>query len=177
MRELRRIAVLAAAVALLAVLMPANGTAAADDRTDGRWRRLVTVGEGPSERSAPVAAGLDGRLYVFGGGRDDFTSGVSTFFNDLHRLDVDRNRWTRLAPVGQLPPARAFAAGAADTMSRRVFVFGGSTFEPSQLARHPFVSQLQTPSHPRPTGSSKPNDAQVAPPRSSPSHSSLGSRS
>src|SRR3954467_7569718 len=124
MRELRRIAVLVVAVALLAALMPARGIAATDDHPDGRWRRLVTVGEGPSQRSAPVAAGLDGGLYVFGGGRDDFASGVSTFFNDLHRLDVDRNRWIRLAPVGQLPPVRAFAAGAADPGSRRIFVFG-----------------------------------------------------
>jgi N-acetylneuraminic acid mutarotase len=137
MSKLRWLGVVAAAAALLTAVVPASGVAAAGT-SDGRWRRLATTGEGPSERSAPVAAGLDGRLYVFGGGRDDFATGQSTFYNDLHRLDVDRNRWSRLSPSGQLPPARAFAAGAADPASHRIFVFGGSTFAPSGADFQPF---------------------------------------
>jgi len=47
------------------------------------WTRLDTSGLGPSERSSPAVADIGSSLYVFGGVRDDFASGVDTFYQDL----------------------------------------------------------------------------------------------
>ena len=139
----RRCAIIATMTAV-ASLVPSGSvsasavTAAASEVTSGRWSRVATTGDRPSERSAPLAANLPGQLYVFAGARDDFATGQVTFYNDLHRLDVVRHRWTRLAPAGQLPPARAFAAGASDPGRQQIFMFGGSTFDIPGTQFHPF---------------------------------------
>jgi len=139
----RRCAIIATMTAV-ASLVPSGSvsasavTAAASEVMSGRWSRVATTGDRPSERSAPLAANLPGQLYVFAGARDDFATGQVTFYNDLHRLDVVRHRWTRLAPAGQLPPARAFAAGASDPGRQQIFMFGGSTFDIPGTQFHPF---------------------------------------
>jgi N-acetylneuraminic acid mutarotase len=105
---------------------PAQATAPATG--DGQWRRLSTVGAGPSERSAPAVTGIGARVYVFGGVFDVLPTGVNTFFDDTHRLDTRTLRWVRLPTPGPRPPARAFAAATAHRPTARMFLFGGSTF-------------------------------------------------
>src|SRR5262245_29516051 len=125
-------------VVTVVVCLLASGSVAASGALSGQWRKVATTGERPSERSAPVAAGLPGRLYVFGGAHDDFATGQVALYNDLDRFDVDRRRWTRLEPSGPLPPARAFAAGASDPQRQRFFIFGGSTFDIPGTQFEPF---------------------------------------
>src|SRR3954470_7607783 len=100
------------------------------------WRKLHTTGPRPTERSVPAVAGVGDALYVFGGARDDFATGVATFYDDLRRLDVHSGHWTLLHPRGAVPPARAFAATASD--ATRMFVFGGSTFNVPGTEFSPF---------------------------------------
>jgi N-acetylneuraminic acid mutarotase len=137
MGTFRRVWVLASSLVLLIPVAPAAASAS-DSPGNGVWRRFATVGAGPSERSAPVAVGIGDAMYVFGGGRDDFSTGRATFYNDLHRLDVRTHTWTPLAPVGEAPAPRAFAAGAAQPSTRRMFVFGGSTFDVQGTQFQPF---------------------------------------
>lgn len=114
-----------------------NGSVAKEAAAaDGLWRRLPTTGPRPSERSVPAVAGIGAALYVFGGARDDFATGVATFYDDLHRLDVHSGQWTVLQPSGARPAPRAFAASAAT--GGRMFVFGGSTFNVPGTEFQPF---------------------------------------
>jgi hypothetical protein len=133
---------LAVATALVPVsataLVPAPVAASSSAPVDV-WRQVPTVGPAPTERSAPAAAGIGGSLYVFGGTRDDFSTGVATFHNDLHRLDVATGRWRLPGPTGAVPEPRAFAAAASDEAAGgRLFVFGGSTFNVAGTEFDPF---------------------------------------
>ncbi|WP_163509708.1 Kelch repeat-containing protein [Fodinicola acaciae] len=95
----------------------------------GTWKTLVTTGVGPSERSVPAVAGASNNwLYVFGGVKDDFTTGTNTFYNDAYVLDVRASQWRQIQPTSAGGPAgRAFAASAT-TPDARFYVFGGSTY-------------------------------------------------
>jgi hypothetical protein len=108
-----RLVALATTAAVLLTPVSALASAPVTGRSgDGVWRQLDAVGRGPSERSAPVAAGVGRYVYVFGGVFDDFASGQFTFLNDLYRLDTRHLRWRPVNPTGPVPPARAFAAAA-----------------------------------------------------------------
>lgn len=125
---------LALAVTLVPAPVGASGSAPVDV-----WRRVPTTGPGPTERSAPAVAGISGGLYVFGGARDDFSTGAATFHNDLRRLDVAAGGWRLLSPAGAVPAPRAFAAAASDEAAGgRLFVFGGSTFNVAGTEFQPF---------------------------------------
>jgi N-acetylneuraminic acid mutarotase len=94
------------------------------------WRTLTTTGLGPSERSTPAVGALDAAIYVFGGVKDDFSTQLNTFYDDLHRFDTATNTWERLSPRGEPPAARAFAGNAVHRGRRLFLVFGGATFGP-----------------------------------------------
>jgi N-acetylneuraminic acid mutarotase len=129
---------LALTVSLFAVLVPGPAVASTAAPAD-IWRRVPTSGPGPTERSAPAAAGIGGGVYVFGGARDDFSTGVATFYNDLRRLDIATSRWRVIPPAGAVPAPRAFAAAASDDVAGgRMFVFGGSTFNVAGTEFQPF---------------------------------------
>lgn len=129
--SIRRLTAVVATVAVLLTPAPALATEQVTGHAgDGLWRQLNTRGQGPSERSAPAAAGIGRHVYVFGGVFDDFASGQNTFLNDLYRLDTRRLRWRPVHPSGPVPPARAFAAAASHQAYQRMYVFGGSTFNP-----------------------------------------------
>lgn len=128
----------ALSLALATALVPAPVAASSSAPAD-LWRRVPTTGPGPTERSAPAAAGIGAGLYVFGGTRDDFSTGTATFYNDLRRLDVATNRWRLLGTTGAVPAPRAFAAAASDEVAGgRLFVFGGSTFNVAGTEFQPF---------------------------------------
>jgi N-acetylneuraminic acid mutarotase len=108
----------------LAVAIATAGPALAQ----GTWQRLVTQGNGPSVRSTPVAVAVQQSIYVFGGVKDDFSTGQNEFHADLYRFDAITSRWTALAPAGATPPARAFAAGVDVPQRQWVVVFGGASY-------------------------------------------------
>jgi hypothetical protein len=123
---------------LALVLVPAPAVASSSSTVDV-WHRVPTAGPGPTERSAPAAAGIGRGLYVFGGARDDFSTGVATFHNDLRRLDVATRQWRLLRPAGAVPAPRAFAAAGSDEVAGgRLFVYGGSTFNVAGTQFQPF---------------------------------------
>lgn len=96
------------------------------------WSKLATRGIGPSERSRPAVAAVGRKIYVFGGGFDEFQSQEFEFYNDLYVLDTRSKRWQQLSPEGELPAARAFTGHAALNRGRGFVVFGGGTFTSDQ---------------------------------------------
>ena len=57
------------------------------------WEWASQEGEIPSERNDPCTVISGNNVYLFGGAGDD---GVGEVFNDLHILDMDTMRWTRV---------------------------------------------------------------------------------
>jgi N-acetylneuraminic acid mutarotase len=113
-----------------AAAVAASDVSATGSTADGTWLKLTTSGPRPSERSTPAVAALGTSVYVFGGVKDDFSTQINTFYNDLHRFDTLTNTWLALSPAGALPPARAFAASVGHERSRRMLVFGGAIYGP-----------------------------------------------
>lgn len=105
-------------------------TLGASDAFAGTWTRRNTTGPRPSERSTPAVATLGTAVYVFGGVKDDFSTNLNTFYNDLHRFDASTDTWEVLSPAGDLPPARAFAAAVGHKRSGRMLLFGGANYGP-----------------------------------------------
>jgi hypothetical protein len=126
------------ALIFVATLAPAPAVASSSTSAD-TWRLVPTAGPRPTERSTPAAVGIGSGLYVFGGARDDFSTGVATFYNDLRRLEVTTGRWRLITASGAAPAPRAFAAAAGDEVAGgRLFVFGGSTFDIAGTQFQPF---------------------------------------
>jgi N-acetylneuraminic acid mutarotase len=126
------------ALILVAAIIPAPAMASSSAPVE-TWRLVPTAGPRPTERSAPAAVGIGSGLYVFGGARDDFSTGTATFYNDLRRLDVTTGRWRLITASGAAPAPRAFAAAAGDEVAGgRLFVFGGSTFNTAGTQFQPF---------------------------------------
>lgn len=94
----------------------------------GAWTRIAPAGEALSPRSAPVAAAIGSQVFVFGGVKDDFSTGQYTFFNDLHHFDANTRRWSLLSPTGAAPAPRALAAAVSVEHRRQVVVFGGVSY-------------------------------------------------
>lgn len=92
------------------------------------WTTHKSKGEVPSPRSAPVVGALGKHVYLFSGVFDSITADPHVCFNDLYRFDTRSDRWTRLTPVGPVPPARAYAASASHPASKRILVFGGAFY-------------------------------------------------
>lgn len=97
----------------------------------GTWTKRVTTGPRPSERSTPAVAALGQFVYVFGGVKDDFSTGVNAFYNDLHRFNTRNDTWEELSPMGGPPPARAFAASVGHEDRGLMLVVGGANYGPN----------------------------------------------
>jgi N-acetylneuraminic acid mutarotase len=120
--DLNRTRKLVVSVALgCLVLMPGTSKAA-----DGAWTQVADIG---LERSTPAVGALGKNIYIFGGVHDDFRTGVAIFYNDLHRFDTATNTMIELHPNGVPPLPRAFAAGVADPARKRLYVYGGATYQ------------------------------------------------
>jgi len=84
------------------------------------WRQLEPSGEAPSAREDGTWTQQEGgRTAFLFGGRDG-----GTILDDLWAYDLDSDRWTRLAPEGQAPPAR-FGHEAVWVNGVGVVVFAG----------------------------------------------------
>lgn len=88
-----------------------------------RWENRTPAGPLPSERSGPALAydGLRGRVVLFGG-KENAASGSGLLADTW---EWDGEGWAALAPPGDAPPARTFAASAFDPVRGRVVLFGG----------------------------------------------------
>lgn len=69
------------------------------------WTRLNTHGEAPSPRVGHRSVLLDSCLIVHGGTCVDET-GMYTYYDDVHMLDLDSHIWERCVPHGPSPAAR-----------------------------------------------------------------------
>src|SRR6187455_1235035 len=81
-----------------------------------------------SARSTPAAATVDGIIYVFGGGFDDYSGRTVTPYDTTFAFDADTLSMVEVAPTGEVPAPRIFSAGAGDDQHRDLYVFGGSTY-------------------------------------------------
>ncbi len=104
-----------ACCALFALLtLPAAADAA-------RWQKLDTGRGGPSARADAALAAPSARFtYLHGGERD------GSPLADLWRLDVRRERWTRLKPPGPAPAAR-FGHDLVAARDGSLLLFGGQS--------------------------------------------------
>lgn len=85
--------------------------------TERRWSVLRLVGDAPKPRHGHLMVAVGNRLFLHGG-----MSG-SSFFDDLHILDLDRSSWS-CAKVKSVKPSRRAAHGGF-VSGTDVFVFGG----------------------------------------------------
>jgi hypothetical protein len=86
------------------------------------WVPVTAEGTPPSPRWNAVSAydSRRNRLLVYGGETSDSLAG------DAWALELgDTLRWTRLDPVGAIPPGHGEAAGAFDPIADRLLVYGG----------------------------------------------------
>lgn len=80
------------------------------------WQAIQTNGAAPDARHGHAAAGIEGKLYVFGG--NIYGAG----FNDTHMFDPATSTWSAVACEGA-PTPRWGITGVA--LGSRLFVFGG----------------------------------------------------
>lgn len=89
------------------------------------FKKLKTSGSHPSGRSTPSVAALGKYVYLFGGIRDDYSTGVNTFYNDLYRFNTETNTWEMLSPKGEAPAPRSLAIAMGDIDHNRILILGG----------------------------------------------------
>eukprot|EP00961_Rhodomonas_salina_P135821 1827353-Rhodomonas_salina.1 len=95
------------------------------DQATWAWQDLsnVTLGSPPSPRYNMGFASSNNKIFVFGGGTTDRSTG---YVNDLHVLDVSTLSWQELThnTTGDAPIPRTDMAFAA--VQDKLFVFGGN---------------------------------------------------
>ncbi|MFZ7171584.1 N-acetylneuraminate epimerase [Avibacterium volantium] len=85
---------------------------------DAKWQELPAFPGG--KRNQPVSAGVDGKLYVFGGFQDTDVA-KNQVINDAYRYDPETNTWTKLQTRS---PRSAVGASVAETNGKIYFVGG-----------------------------------------------------
>ena len=109
------------------------------------WSRLIPDGSPPTRREL-VALTYDPigqRMIVFGGYQDLRPDGPPAPCRDVWALSLtDTLTWTRLLPVGDVPPALYNCASAYDPVRGRMLVYGG-TGSSFYYSPHPETWALQ----------------------------------
>ncbi len=89
---------------------------------------IVPTGPAPSPREAHSLI-LDPkrhRLLLFGGYSHDYSTGTTSWFDDVWALSLDAPpAWIPILPEGAPPPARAWHTAVYDPSRDRMIVFGG----------------------------------------------------
>jgi len=102
---------------------PLDGTWAYDPAA-ATWTELHPQGDVPPARihHAMVYDSSSGKVILFGG------IGLQTLqaLDDTWAYDPAANKWTRLQPQGEQPPARAWHTMVYDPVGHKVILFGGS---------------------------------------------------
>lgn len=84
------------------------------------WKVLEPQGEIPRPRTNHCAFVHRGEVFVFGGrGVDD------EFFGDLHKLEKEEGKWTKIETKGRAPCGRDRASISVDEASGLAFLVGG----------------------------------------------------
>jgi len=52
-----------------------------------------------------------------------------TFSNGVYKYDISGNQWSKITPSGSVPTARAYPAGTYVSQLRRIYFYGGTTFD------------------------------------------------
>lgn len=85
------------------------------------WSMLTVHGDSPKPRHGHLVATIGSKVIVHGG-----MSG-STFYDDLHVLDLDRCCWIKIKQKKGSPSARAAHSGAV--LGKDLYIFGGMNRE------------------------------------------------
>jgi len=88
------------------------------------WSKPETTGDIPCARSGHCMTAIGKKLYMFGGGVWNETSGWVEKFNDVYVFDAENNVWTKPATSGDVQTS-TFAISFA--VGRYLFVFGGGS--------------------------------------------------
>ncbi|EFA84034.1 hypothetical protein PPL_03107 [Heterostelium album PN500] len=94
------------------------------DTTTMTWSQPTVTGDKPCARSGHCMTAIGSKLYLFGGGIWNETSGWTDKFNDIHIFDTTRNHWTKAATQGDIQTS-TFAISFA--VGRFLFIFGGGS--------------------------------------------------
>ncbi|OOF60257.1 N-acetylneuraminate epimerase [Rodentibacter myodis] len=84
-----------------------------------QWKEIATFPGG--ERSQPVAAAVDGKLYVFGGLQKN-EKGELQFINDAYRYDPATNTWTKLPTRSP----RGLIGSSSASHGEKIYIMGGT---------------------------------------------------
>ena len=85
-----------------------------------QWKEIATFPGG--ERNQPVAAAVDGKLYVFGGLQKKMKKGELQLVNDAYRYNPSDNTWMKLPT--RSPRGLVGSSGASH--GDKVYILGGS---------------------------------------------------
>lgn len=92
------------------------------DPGEGSWQKIEVSGAPKRKVHSAVWADERDVMYVFGGNTGEV--GFSQT-NDLWRLDPSDETWTKLAPAGGTPKARANHSAVWDPVHEQMLIFGG----------------------------------------------------
>lgn len=83
------------------------------------WTQLPSLGQIPQARSGAKGVAYNRALFIFGG----YTKKDGTYFNDLHRYDLETNYWTKIFTSGEMPSPRT--DHTAVLYENSMYVFAG----------------------------------------------------
>eukprot|EP01132_Coremiostelium_polycephalum_P003589 gene3589-4471_t len=86
------------------------------------WTHQDTTGDVPIPRTNHAATALDKYMFIFGGMYKDQNERL-VFLNDLYRLDTETFVWTKINPIGELPPPKC--GHKLVTFDNKLLLFGG----------------------------------------------------
>lgn len=103
------------------------------DTEANSWSEISCEGQKPAPRQAHSAViGADGRMWVYGGNALTMSGGPpnydSAFFKDLHVLDLNEKRWSKVETAGFLPGLLFHHASVMDAAGR-LWLVGGVAFQ------------------------------------------------
>lgn len=72
------------------------------DTNTNIWTQANSQGQVPTPRSGAKGVGFNKSLFIFGG----YTRKDGSYYNDLHRFEVETGFWTKIFPIGEPPSPR-----------------------------------------------------------------------
>lgn len=84
------------------------------------WRQITTSGQMLAPRAGHTTVALGSNLFVFGGFTD-----ARNLYDDLHVLNVETGKWSRVSPINKGPSARFSGAGDCLDEQKGILVFLG----------------------------------------------------
>lgn len=93
------------------------------DLVTNEWAKIDPKGRGPTARSGHRMAGVDGKIFLFGG-FSDFVK-ESKYYNDMFVFDIEESHWSEIKfPLGVMVPSkRSGFQWVVD--DKQILLFGG----------------------------------------------------